>query len=135
MDNLCKDRRALSKYRLDMAEECVSSALLELNANKYKTSANRAYYAMFHAIRAVLALDGVDYKKHSAVISYFRQNYIKTGIFDEKYSDTIKYSFNNRINSDYEDFYVISKDEVEEQIEEAVEFISVVKNVIENYEI
>jgi uncharacterized protein (UPF0332 family) len=134
MDSLAKDKKALSQYRLDMSKECISSALLELNAGQYKASTNRVYYAMFHAIRSVLALDGVDYKKHSAVISYFRQNYIKTGIFNKKYSDIIKLSFNTRMDADYEDFYVVSKEEAKEQIEETVEFISAIENVIENHE-
>lgn len=47
----------------------------------YDTAANRSYYAIFHAARVVLALDGQDYKKHSGVISNFQKNYIKTGIF------------------------------------------------------
>lgn len=42
-----------------------------------KTANNRAYYSIFHAMRAILALDEVDFKKHSGVIAYFRENYIK----------------------------------------------------------
>jgi uncharacterized protein (UPF0332 family) len=34
-------------------------------------------------MRAVQALDGFDSKKHSGVISAFRKDYIKTGIFPE----------------------------------------------------
>ena len=125
-----KDRKALADYRLNSAKDCISSAQLEFEAEKYKASANRVYYAMFHAIRAVLALDGIDFKKHSAVISQFRQSYIKTGIFDIKYSDVIKHTFNVRMDSDYEDFYVISKDEVNEQIDEITGFISEIEAYI-----
>ena len=45
-----------------------------------KGAANRSYYAIFHAMRAVLALDGIDMKRHSGVMSEFRRLYIKTGI-------------------------------------------------------
>ena len=41
---------------------------------------HRSYYAIFHAMRAVLALDGIDMKRHSGVMSEFRRLYIKTGI-------------------------------------------------------
>ena len=55
----------------------------------YRSAANRAYYAIFHAMRAVLALDGVDMKHHSGIISEFRKRYIKTGVFDASLSGLI----------------------------------------------
>ena len=83
------------------------------------TSANRSYYAIFHAARAVLALDGLYFKKHSGVISNFQMRYIKNGIFDKQLSNIIKSVFSLRIESDDEDFYVIAKADVENQVEEA----------------
>ena len=44
--------------------------------------------------------------------------YIKTGIFDKQLSNIIKRAFSLRIESDYEDFYVIAKADVENQVEE-----------------
>ena len=63
-------------------------------------------------MRAVLALDKLDSKKHSGIIAAFRQKYIKTGIFPEKYSDIIRDAYNMRNSSDYEDFFVVTKDDV-----------------------
>ena len=48
-------------------------------------------YSIFTGVRAVLAKDGIDLKKHAGVIAYFQKEYIKTGEFDKKYS---KYSPN-----------------------------------------
>lgn len=62
---------SLSEYRLEKAKESLKYAKLLFENNGYAEAANRAYYAIFHASRAVLALDGVDRKKHSGVISYF----------------------------------------------------------------
>jgi len=44
----------------------------------YASANNRAYYSIFHAMRAVLALEQKDFKKHSAVIAQFTQSYLKT---------------------------------------------------------
>lgn len=44
----------------------------------YKGAANRSYYAIFHTMRSVLALDQIDFSKHSGVSAYFRKEYIKT---------------------------------------------------------
>ncbi len=89
----------------------------------YRTVANRSYYAIFHAIRAVLALDGVDRKKHSGVIAYFQEQYIKTGQFEKQYSAVLKNAFLVRQESDYEDFYIISKEEVKRQMDDAKQFV------------
>jgi uncharacterized protein (UPF0332 family) len=73
----------LSIYRLERARQDLKAAKKLLDANDtYKASVNRSYYAIFHAIRALLAIDGIDFKKHSAIISYFRKEYVKSGKFD-----------------------------------------------------
>ena len=118
-----EERIALSKLRLENAKERLSFIPGILELGDYKTAANRAYYAVFYAMRAVLALDGFDSKKHSGIIAEFRKSYIKTGIFDEEMSDIISGLFNVRASSDYDDFYVISKEKVTEQYENAVRFI------------
>ena len=102
----------LSLYRLSKAKQYLEDAKRTLELEMYDTSANRSYYAIFHAARAVLALEGLDFKKHSGVISNFQMRYIKTGIFDKQLSNIIKSAFSLRTESDYEDFYVIAKVDV-----------------------
>lgn len=122
-----EEKKALSNARFLHAQECVASARLLLGNGDYKSAANRSYYAIFHAMRAVLAFDGIDMKHHSGIISEFRKLYIKTGIFDTKLSAIISVLFNVRQDSDYDDFFVISKAEVLEQIESAEFFLSEIK--------
>ena len=76
----------LVRYRLDSAKERLDSAKILLEAEQYKDSIGRSYYAIFTAVRAVLAKDEVDFSKHAGVISYFQREYIKTGIFEKKFS-------------------------------------------------
>ncbi len=70
----------LSKYRLAKAAETLETARRDMNAEDFASANNRAYYCIFHAMRAVIALDGEDYKKHAAVIARFTMNYLKTEI-------------------------------------------------------
>ena len=58
----------LSGYRLSMSREMIDVAENEMLRESYKTANNRAYYAIFHALRAVLSLDGVDFKHHITVL-------------------------------------------------------------------
>ena len=72
--------KTLAEYRLHRSMELIQDAESLFEKGSYKSSNNRAYYAIFYAMRAVLALDCVDYKKHSGVIQHFQKDYIKTGI-------------------------------------------------------
>ena len=74
----------LSNYRLETAEECLNAAKLLIIDEKYRDATNRSYYCVFHCMRSVLALENVDFKKHTAVISHFRHNYIKTEKFEKR---------------------------------------------------
>lgn len=129
-----ENRKALSVYRLEKAYECIKSAEALKVIEDYTTVANRAYYAMFHAMRAVMALDGEDRKKHSGVVAYFQENYIKSEIFDKDYSYAIKNAFLIRQESDYEDFYVVSKSEAVEQLENAKKFVTAIDKYISSIE-
>ena len=121
----------LCRYRLEKAIQCLATAKNTMVDGDYATSANRSYYAIFHGIRAILALDGLDFKKHSAVIAKFRELYIKPGIFDAVYSRMIGEAFDLRGDCDYEDFYLVTKQEVEDQIHNATDFLTAVQKYIE----
>lgn len=125
-----KNKTDLCVYRLEKAYECLKSAELLKDSADYMSSANRSYYSIFHAMRAIMALDGEDRKKHSGVVAYFLENYIKSGVFDKEYSYIIKNAFQTRQESDYEDFCIISKQEVSEQIENAKKLIKAVDDYI-----
>ena len=125
------DIYTLSAYRFERANQELITTKLLIKSNSYLAANNRAYYAIFHAIRSVLALDNVDYKKHSAVIGHFNKNYIATNIFDKKYGEIIKNTFKIRQSSDYEDFYVIDKNKTEELVINAESFLQEVKKYLE----
>lgn len=67
------------------------------------TAINRSYYAAFYAIKALELRDHYDdFAKHSAVISCFRQNYIKTGMLPADLSDLIGMLSEDRTSGDYD---------------------------------
>ena len=122
----------LSKRRLEIAHERLTTAKAMLELGHYKASANRLYYAIFSAMRAVLALDGFDSKKHSGIIARFRQSYIKTGILDTEMSKIIDDLEVIREDSDYDDFYIILKEDVEIQAKRAEYFVSEVESYLQD---
>jgi uncharacterized protein (UPF0332 family) len=123
-------RKELSVYRLERAFNDLEDARLLLDNNRYNSSAARSYYAIFNSLRAVLATEGVDFKKHSGVISHFQKNYIKAGLFASQISDYIRDAFTVRNDSDYQDFYVVSEDDAKMQIDNATIVVEAVKEFL-----
>ena len=126
-----EDKRTLSHLRFEHAEECLHAAEALFGTGDLKGAANRSYYAVFHAMRSVLALDGIDRKHHAAVIAEFRRLYIKTEIFERVWSDVIQLQSEYRTASDYNDFFIISRDEVSDQIDGARRFLETVRVYLE----
>lgn len=128
---LTQNRINLSRVRMESAKEDLQTAVENLEQGRYKASNNRAYYAIFHAIRAVLALDGVDFKTHGQVIGNFNKDYINTGLIDRSFSTIIKTASKSRTSSDYEDFYEATKEEAESNISGTNKLLESVERLIE----
>jgi uncharacterized protein (UPF0332 family) len=109
----------LAKYRLARAKEDLETAVDNLENGKYRASVNRSYYAVFHSIRAITALNHFDSSKHSGVIAFFNQNYVKPGVFDKELSKMIDSCYRLREKADYDDFYLVARDEAVQQLDKA----------------
>ncbi len=120
----------LAGYRMERAKEMLDASKGNLEIGQYKTSLNRSYYAIFHAMRAANILKGFDSSKHSGVIAFFNKEYLKENIMDRSLSVIIKNSAFLREKSDYDDFYIASKKEAEKQLKDAEVFLAVVEKYL-----
>lgn len=120
----------LSIYRLEKAKEDLESARLNYQHHKFSQSINRSYYAIFHAVRALLAFDKFDSKRHSAIITFFNQYYIATGKIGKEYYKKLVSAFNARTKSDYQDFYVVSEKDAKEQLANSEVFVRMIESFI-----
>ena len=90
----------LAAYRRECAHGDLDAARALLELGKFRQSLNRSYYAIFHAIRAVNALDEFDSRKHSGVIAHFNQYHVKTGEFPKEISRMIHMASDMREHAD-----------------------------------
>ena len=120
----------LAKYRIEKAKECLADAVDAFEESRLANSINRSYYAMFHATRALLALESFDSKKHSSILGYFNQYYIANKKVDACYYQMIANAFRVRNKTDYDDFYVVSQEETQQQLDNAQAFIEFMDNFI-----
>lgn len=125
-------KKDLVEYRLQTASETLESAKILLAAKDYKGANNRAYYAIFHAINAIHAINGKAYKRHKDAIANFNREYVKTEIFPREIGRKIGEAEEIRHASDYDDFYIASCEEAERQVSVAEEFISLAQGYCRN---
>ena len=128
-----------SKVSMELVLHRINQAKEELNAGKllykekyYKSANNRAYYSIFHVIRAVLALEPIDFKKHKDVLAYFNQNYVNKEIFPKQLGKRIIQANRMREDSDYDDEFVVKVEATEAQLKTAEELIDLVEKYIES---
>ena len=126
----------LTNLRLKQAQEDLNDANYLFDNGSYKGANNRAYYSIFHTMKAVLSLEPIDFKRHKDVIAYFNQNYINKEVFPKELGHKIKKAEIVRDNSDYNDFYMVSKEDTEDIIKTATDLynygINYVKDWIDN---
>lgn len=127
MDNRQKE---LSHYRLQEAGNSLTVAKNCLKDGFYKDSINRSYYSAFYAIKAVLALGTIDFKRHKDVIAHFNKEFVATEVFPRELGRRLGTLKQLREKSDYDDFYIASKDKASEQIETAQMVLEEVKKYL-----
>ena len=117
----------LSRYRLQNANDTLDAASLCLERRLFKDAINRCYYAAFYAVKAVLAIESVDFKRHKDVVAYFNQHYVATGLFSKETGRNLARLQKKREASDYDDFYIASAEEALEQINVASNIVAEAK--------
>ena len=113
----------IARYRLQTAREDLDTANLTYSSGQFRAANNRAYYSIFHSICAVLAKEGAAFKRHKDTVSYFNKNYIHTGIFPNELGRKIVTAEEIRHASDYDTFYIASKEITAQQIQTAEQLL------------
>ena len=108
--------RDLALHRIETLKSDIKAAKILLDAGEYRSSNNRAYYGIYHAISAIHAIDGNAYKKHKDALANFNKEYVKTEVFPRNIGRRISEAAEIRHASDYDDFYIATKAEAEEQL-------------------
>jgi uncharacterized protein (UPF0332 family) len=72
------DLEALVIHRLQKSEEALQAAKIMLDKQMFSFAMNRVYYALYYAVQALLAYQGVTFSKHGQVKGYFNREFIKS---------------------------------------------------------
>jgi len=122
-------KHELAGYRIKQAEESLDEARFLLAGKKSPRSVlNRAYYAMFYAVLALLVYEPYSSSKHSGVLSYFNKRFIRENIFSEDLGRSINKAFELRQRGDYREYASLDYEQAKPFIGQAETFIAAVKD-------
>ncbi|MCU0287663.1 MAG: HEPN domain-containing protein [Acidobacteria bacterium] len=101
---------------IEKAHQSLEAAKLLFDEGFIDFSASRAYYSMFYTIEALLLSQNLSFLKHSAIISAFGKNFIKSGIFDARFHRYIMDAFDLRNKGDYGAMHAVPKEKADQLI-------------------
>lgn len=125
-----EQRKTLSLARLKRSKQHLKSARDLLANDDFADSVSRSYYTIFQAARALLALEGVESRKHSGVVSLFNRRFVKTGKVDKRLGVLLKDARRSREMADYTELAEFSREDAEGQIADAEAFLREVESLI-----
>jgi len=116
------ETRQLIEYRLGEASEALGDAELLARNGRSRSALNRAYYAMFYSVLAVLTFRGLGTSKHSGAIALFDKEFVKTGLLHTRLSEWLHEAFAKRQKADYDEVTSVSEEDACQLIGRASEF-------------
>ena len=121
----------LSQHRLNRAQRALEEGQSLLANGFLEGAVNRFYYAAFYGVKALLATKGLDSSKHSGIISLFHEHFVKTNIFNKEKAKALSESFEERQDTDYEDFVSVTRQEVQDLGKQVEGFVNECKRVLQ----
>jgi uncharacterized protein (UPF0332 family) len=115
---------------LRKAQRNLKAAEVLVEKRYYDIAVSRAYYAMFYAAQAFLLGDGLSFSKHSGVSAAFGQHFAKTGRVPTELHGYLLDGAESRNEADYDDEEIPTREDAEDQIARATEFLRVAEQII-----
>jgi uncharacterized protein (UPF0332 family) len=117
------NRASRIRRLMALADQALVTAQSNLDAKDYRAAANRAYYAVFYAASAVLLTLGIERRRHSGVISAFREHFVRSGMIEAEFSAIYGESLVVREDADYAIEILVGQDAVEPGLRQARRFV------------
>jgi uncharacterized protein (UPF0332 family) len=118
----------LIKHRIEQARTALDDAEFLIKGNRSSQSiVNRAYYAMFYAVLALLQKSGKVPSRHTGAIGLFDTEYVRIGVLPKDLSKNLHKAFELRQTSDYRSIERLSPEKAVETWRNAVQFVEAVE--------
>lgn len=125
-----EERNIIVALELKRARETYDDIGCLISANRLNGAANRMYYAVFHAVCALLIHDGHQVSTHKGSHALFSLHYIKTDILPREYGQLYSQLQTMREESDYNCAYDVEMDEIEQRLKPAKRLIEDIERLV-----
>jgi len=122
---------SMAKAHLEKAVERLRVAEKLFGDGDYEDAVSRAYYAMYHAARAVLSTLGVFPKSHEGVVSEFGRKFVLAGVFPKELGKDLADAKAARETYEYSVAVSVGKSEAEAILLNAQRFVNAMKKHLE----
>lgn len=119
-----EERKILVQRELKKAHEAYEDIEILRVSERWNGAANRLYYSVFHAVNALFISDGLEAGRHKTSHSLFSMHYVKTGLLPIDYGRLYNNLQRLREKNDYNCFFEVSRQDIEEGIDIAETFYS-----------
>lgn len=99
-----EEKITLAKYRIERARNTYIEADDNAGMGHWNLVANRLYYSVFHALNALIVIDGDVVRTHKGLISVIGLHYVTTGEIKTEDNKLIMRLFRMRQTADYDDY-------------------------------
>ena len=123
------ERSIIVTREIEKADRTFDDVLFCMKEGKWEAAANRLYYALFHAMSALLISDGFQVKSHRGVLAMFGEHYVKTEIFAKKDGSLLSDLVIMRDNADYNCFFEANKEKLQPYIEPTELLLTKIKKI------
>ena len=121
--------RVLVARRMQQAAEALEDGRYLLAAGRgARTAVNRAYYAAFYAVLALLQALGKTPRKHRGVLALFDTECVRTGRLPKELSAALHQLFDARQEDDYRRLDPVLPEEATESIAVAEQFVQAIRD-------
>lgn len=107
-----EERDELIRYRIKRAFDTLNEVNILIENKLWSTAINRLYYACYYAIIALLLKYQIPAKTHAGVRQMFGLHFIKKGLISSELGKFYSDIFDKRQIGDYDDFVVMSEEDV-----------------------
>ncbi len=122
-----EEREVLFTLELEKVEKTWAEMEVQVQNQLWGMAANRLYYALFHAVSALLISDHHEVGTHRGAVNKFSLFYVKEGIFTVAEGKLYSQLQKLREDGDYNCSIDVDQSDVEEKIEPTRQLIDKIK--------
>lgn len=115
---------------LERSGDCLSDAKFNFQHSRYMAAVNRSYYSVFDCLVALLLTHNVYTKTHQGAHLKFNELFVKSGLFDAKFSQMLMYLFDLRQSVDYDFQFEPSEQDAGIAVEYAELFLNATRDFL-----